>query len=269
MEGRADHGAASAGKQHIGPPPAPGRPGRRIAPCHHFLRQRGPHGRRPLRRRRHGVPGGGGAALPAMPPVPQGDGGHPPGRADGAGPRPPGAAGGPAAKPAAGRLYPAQRRGRQGVYLPGLRRPEPAGPERAAEAGGGGPALCGLPVLRGDGGGAAAHHPLPLCGVEAPGRGRGRPGRHRPGPVPGLCQRTAAAGEPIPSGAGEQAPEAGAAAAAAGGRMARRRRGPAGRLWKAGPGGYPRGGGAAPGPYRPAAPGPDGADEALLPGVPL
>ena len=49
----------------------------------------------------------------------------------------------------------------------------------------------------------------------------------------------------------------------------RRRRGPAGRLWKAGPGGYPRGGGAAPGPYRPAAPGPDGADEALLPGVPL
>ena len=44
---------------------------------------------------------------------------------------------------------------------------------------------------------------LPVRGVEAPGRGRGRPGRRRPGPVPGLRFGTAAAGEPIPGGAGE------------------------------------------------------------------
>ena len=201
--GRKDRGAASAGKQHIGPPAAPGRRRRSPAPCHHLLRQRRPHGRRPLCRRRHGVRGAKRKALPAMPPVPQGAGGHPPRCPDGAGPRPPGAAGGPAAKPAAGRIHPPQRRGRQGVHLPGLRRFEPAGPERAAEAGGGGAALRGVPVLHGDGGGAAAHHPLPVRGVEAPGRGRGRPGRCCPGPVPGLRFGTAAAGEPIPGGAGE------------------------------------------------------------------
>ena len=76
--GQRRHGRTDPGKQHTGPAhPCGGLQGD-AEPRRHSLRQRRSHGRRPLLRRRTGVRGRGGASLPAVPPVPQGAGGHPP-----------------------------------------------------------------------------------------------------------------------------------------------------------------------------------------------
>ena len=111
------------------------------------------------------------------------------------------------------------------------------------EAGGGGSALCGLPVLHGDGGDPAAHHPLPAAwewklrgGTRTPGTDTARD----------LCRVFASGQQLLPVSQYlvglenkrlkreqlQQLLEAGWRAAA---------EAPAGRLWKAGPGGYPRG----------------------------
>ena len=61
-----------------------------------------------------------------------------------------------------------QRGGPEGLSLPGLRPVDGTGPERPAEAGGGGAALRRLPLLRGEPGGGAPDPAVPLRGAEAP-----------------------------------------------------------------------------------------------------
>ena len=70
----------------------------------------------------------------------------------------------------------------QGVSVSGLPPPDGAGPERAAEAGGGGARLCGIPVLRRKSRGAAAHGALAVRGARGAPYGGGEYPAAAPGP---------------------------------------------------------------------------------------
>ena len=140
-------------------------------------------------------------------------------------------------KPAAATHTSAPTTGPRKVYIfPDCDALNRAGPERAAEAGGGGAALRGVPVLRGE-------RRRRCCPPSAPGawsgssgrRGRGRPGRRRPGPVPGLRSGQLLPVSQYLAGLENERHRAGGAAAAAGGRLAGLCRGAAGRLRQARP----------------------------------
>ena len=115
--------AAGGASRH---PHPGGRHSRHPVPRPAAHRQRRPDVRRLLCRRRPGVHGGGEPPLRRLPRLPEGAGGHP-----------------------SGRLHPPQRGAAEGLCVSGLRPADGTGPERVAEGGGGGAALCGLSLLCG------------------------------------------------------------------------------------------------------------------------